>query len=397
MKLQALRIAARQGLIPLPPPRDSELIEDKNILKLCLKATRLLGEIREYFARKDSPSRVGKLMLVVEAQNQLSLNQDVSLKDYFLSTIIPNPSDINLYRMENYVSACLNESSVNKKELSPINKLAEIANFFLQDNITWIAPLNIAEGSGEAPATSFSSQLKKWEIYCNNPRDLDPLIHTLMSSLYLTAFSPLSSMNAPISQIFLQTQLMRPVLGSPYPCIQLGGPARLEQSGGIIDHSVRNRNIDWQSCLSYHLNELCRSFTLTMELTNALERLFRQTRDHLLRLGLPNHVDFLPAIFEYPATRTGEFAGFTGTRRQVASHILNDYVQADILTKEENGRDKIFYNRRLIELLENDHYLFEPFSYQLERFEPAWQKGTPGRVRKEPVIDIQDRLASLND
>lgn len=169
MKLQALRIAARQGLIPLPPPRDSELIEDKAILKLCLKATRLLGDIREYFARLDSPGRVGKLMLVVEAQNQLSLNQEVSLKDYFLSTIIPNPSDINLYRMENYVSACLNECSVNKKDLSPINKLAELSNFFLQDNITWITPLNLMEESGEPSTSALFSQLRKWETIAIPP------------------------------------------------------------------------------------------------------------------------------------------------------------------------------------------------------------------------------------
>lgn len=385
MKLQALRLAASQGILQLPPPRDSELIEDKVVLKLCLKATRLLGDIRENFARLDCPGRTGKLMLVVEALNQLSLNQEVSLRNYFLSTIIPNPSDINLYRMENFVTACLSENSISKKEISSIDAIAELSNFFLQDHIAWRSSSNSSADTEGQPSPVLFSQLRKWEDYCRNPRDLEPITHSLMSCLYLNALAPLSTMNATISQIFLQLLLMRPVIGSPYPCIQLGAPSRLERSERVIDHSFHNRNKEWQSCLSYHLNELCRSFVLTLELMNALSRLYRQTRDHLLRLGMTNHIAFIPALFEYPASRTGEFAGFTGTRRQVASHILNDFVRAEILTKEENGRDKIFFHSRLIELLENDHYVFEPFPFQLERFEPSWQKGTPGRVRKDPV------------
>ncbi len=385
MKLQALRLAASQGILQLPPPRDSELIEDKVILKLCLKATRLLGDIRENFARLDSPSRTGKLMLVVEAINQLSLTQEVSLSNYFLSTINPNPSDINLYRMENFVTACLNEDSANKKELSPVDEIAEISNFFHQDHIVWRSTSNPLDGFEGQPSPVLFSQLRKWEEYCRAPRDLEPFTHSLMSCLYLSALAPMSTMNATVSQIFLQLLLMRPMIGSPYPCIQLGAPSRLERLDRVIDHSFHNWNKDWQSCLSYHLSELCRSLALTLELMKALNRLYRQTRDHLLRLGMTNHITFIPALFEFPASRTGEFAGFTGTRRQVASHILNDFVRADILTKEENGRDKIFFHRRLIELLESDRYVFEPFPFQLEHFEPSWQKGTPGRVRRDLV------------
>ena len=47
MHFQEIRRAAAQGTISLPPPMDSEGLEDLAVLKSCLKVIRELSEFRE--------------------------------------------------------------------------------------------------------------------------------------------------------------------------------------------------------------------------------------------------------------------------------------------------------------------------------------------------------------
>ncbi len=50
MELQGLRQAASQGTISLPPPRDSEKLEDIPVLRSCLALARGISDFREAFA-----------------------------------------------------------------------------------------------------------------------------------------------------------------------------------------------------------------------------------------------------------------------------------------------------------------------------------------------------------
>ena len=108
MELQGLRQAASQGTISLPPPRDSEKLEDIPVLRSCLALARGISDFREAFATSVFPATIGKLMTIVEAKEQLySKEEPFTLKEYFYSTIVPNPSELSMVRMESYVNACL--------------------------------------------------------------------------------------------------------------------------------------------------------------------------------------------------------------------------------------------------------------------------------------------------
>ena len=51
MHFQEIRRAAAQGTISLPPPMDSEGLEDWAVLKSCLKVIRELSGFRYAFAK----------------------------------------------------------------------------------------------------------------------------------------------------------------------------------------------------------------------------------------------------------------------------------------------------------------------------------------------------------
>lgn len=146
----------------------------------------------------------------------------------------------------------------------------------------------------------------------------------------------------------------------------------------------------------YMLKTLSKAILLSGELLASLQRLYAQTEAYLKMIGLASHAAFLPVIFKHPACRTGEFSSIFTTRRQVASHILNDLARAGILERVEDGRDRVFYHTRLIELLESENYSFSPLPASIDPFVPLYQKGTPGRTKREPLPTREDGLPKFS-
>lgn len=62
MHFQEIRRAAAQGTISLPPPMDSEGLEDLAVLKSCLKVIRELSEFRYAFAKDAMAETFAPLM-----------------------------------------------------------------------------------------------------------------------------------------------------------------------------------------------------------------------------------------------------------------------------------------------------------------------------------------------
>lgn len=99
MHFQEIRRAAAQGTISLPPPADSEGLEDLAVLKSCLKVIRELSGFRYAFGngRDFAP-----LMASVEAKNELERQGlKVSLKSYFLSLILKDLENPDILLIDN--------------------------------------------------------------------------------------------------------------------------------------------------------------------------------------------------------------------------------------------------------------------------------------------------------
>ena len=106
---------------------------------------------------------------------------------------------------------------------------------------------------------------------------------------------------------------------------------------GIEERLYGLRTRQWSPYLQYMLKTLSKAILLSGELLASLQRLYAQTEAYLKMIGLASHAAFLPVIFKHPACRTGEFSSIFTTRRQVASHILNDLARAGILERVEDG------------------------------------------------------------
>lgn len=70
MHFQEIRRAAAQGTISLPPPMDSEGLEDLAVLKSCLKVIRELSEFRYAFA-KDAMAETFAPLIFCRSQKRI--------------------------------------------------------------------------------------------------------------------------------------------------------------------------------------------------------------------------------------------------------------------------------------------------------------------------------------
>lgn len=402
MHFQEIRRAAAQGTISLPPPMDSEGLEDLAVLKSCLKVIRELSEFRYAFAKDAMAETFAPLMASVEAKNELERQGlKVSLKDYFLSLILKDLENPDIVIIDNYINALFNSAGAAANGPITVQTVVNVANSFPQDGINWRQnPQTDEEQILLQPDTFPDSkavqiELARWEKYSKELRDLDPLVHALLTNLYFMAISPLNRHNGRVTQILLQLSLMGQNINSPAPCLMLGR-ALMTCTLRHRRTFIRFENPAMVSYLQYMLKTLSKAILLSGDLLASLQRLYAQAEAYLKMIGLASHAAFLPVIFKHPACRTGEFSSIFTTRRQVASHILNDLARAGILERVEDGRDRVFYHTRLIELLESENYSFSPLPASIDPFVPLYQKGTPGRTKREPLPTREETLPKFS-
>ena len=393
MHFQEIRRAAAQGTISLPPPADSEGLEDLAVLKSCLKVIRELSGFRYAFAKDAMAETFAPLMASVEAKNELERQGlKVSLKSYFLSLILKDLENPDILLIDNYINALFNSANEAANGPITVQTVVNVVNSFPQDGINWRENPQTDEEQSKAVQV----ELARWEKYSKELRDLDPLVHALLTNLYFMAISPLNRLNGRVTQILLQLSLMGQNINSPAPCLMLGRALMTNAHFGIEERLYGLRTRQWSPYLQYMLKTLSKAILLSGELLASLQRLYAQTEAYLKMIGLASHAAFLPVIFKHPACRTGEFSSIFTTRRQVASHILNDLARAGILERVEDGRDRVFYHTRLIELLESENYSFSPLPASIDPFVPLYQKGTPGRTKREPLPTREDGLRKFS-
>lgn len=129
MHFQEIRRAAAQGTISLPPPMDSEGLEDLAVLKSCLKVIRELSGFRYAFAKDAMAETFAPLMASVEAKNELERQGlKVSLKSYFLSLILKDLENPDIVTIDNYINALFNCADAAANGPITVQTVVNVAN-----------------------------------------------------------------------------------------------------------------------------------------------------------------------------------------------------------------------------------------------------------------------------
>jgi len=202
-------------------------------------------------------------------------------------------------------------------------------------------------------AQTISSHLAAWEQFIHADHGLDALTVMALSHYQFEAIHPFPDGNGRTGRILNILHLIEAGL--------LDEPV-LYLSGFIVRHKntyyERLRAVteqgEWVPWICYMLESVRATAAWTKGFIDHIERLRNET-DRRLRSdtnlkGLPLG-DLVTLLFTQPYVRISNIVDAGLAQRQTASRWLAKLVAAEALTEIQQGREKVFINHRLLELL----------------------------------------------
>ena len=203
-------------------------------------------------------------------------------------------------------------------------------------------------------AGSATLALAAWERSLKLPSDLDPLVRMAVQHHHLLALQPFGWASGPTGRIVnLLALLEDELIDAP----NLNLSRYLRCSPGAYDRLRAGVTTlgDWQPWLLYMLRATELAAAWSSETIRAISALLDATAAQV-RAGAPKHFspELMELIFLEPYCRIGDLVARGLGERHRASCVLKELVRLGILQEERCWRDKVFVNRRYLDLLASD-------------------------------------------
>jgi len=200
--------------------------------------------------------------------------------------------------------------------------------------------------------------VSNWEAFLHAKDDLDPLVRMAVAHYQFEAIHPFTDGNGRTGRVLNSLFLVeRGLIGAPI----------LYLSRYVIDHKAEyydrllgvTREGAWEPWILFVVEAVEETSRWTLHKVEAIARLHGATRD-FLRAGLPRiySAELVEELFLRPYCRIRHLvaAGLGG--RQTASRHLKALAEVGILVEQQEGRDKVFVQPRLLRLLTTEAHDF---------------------------------------
>ena len=204
-------------------------------------------------------------------------------------------------------------------------------------------------------------KLANWEKFIHESDDLDPLIIMAIAHYQFEAIHPFTDGNGRTGRILNSLLLIDKGLLS-LPILYLSRYI-IENKSDYYKLLLRvTSEQDWESWIIYILKGVQETADWTVNKINAIRQLFEYTRQYMQQYAphIYTH-ELLNLLFEQPYTRITNLENAGIAKRQTASKYLKELSDLGVLNEVQIGRDKLFINLRLMNLLRGNENTFEPF------------------------------------
>ncbi len=193
--------------------------------------------------------------------------------------------------------------------------------------------------------------LGEWEDFVQlEAGSMDPLVVMAIAYARFLAISPFEKDNDAIARCLCQLFLVDEEL-LPHPVINLSGYFR--------KHTTTHQRLfrqagdtDPQQWIVFFVKAVEESAVEAYQQLNAMAALIRQT-DSAVSRELPKmySADLIEVIMRNPYCRIQDLVQRDIAKRQTASQYLKKLCQLGILTEHQHGKEKLFLNNKLVEIL----------------------------------------------
>ena len=203
--------------------------------------------------------------------------------------------------------------------------------------------------------------LANWEQYLHAEDDIDPLVRMAVLHYQFEAIHPFPDGNGRTGRVLNLLVLVQAGL-LEMPTLYLSRHIlRTRPEYYRLLQAVTQKG-EWEPWLLYLLGAVESTASWTNLRIRAIRDLIDNTAEYVKANapGIYSH-ELIQAIFSQPYSRIAHLTEQGIVKRVSASRYLKQLVDIGVLDEEKQGRDKLFINRKYMELLASDEHAFSPY------------------------------------
>ncbi|NBC26468.1 MAG: Fic family protein [Bacteroidetes bacterium] len=349
-------------LPPLPPEAD---IETTAVLKAAISANRVLAELKGKSESLPNPSMLVNSITLQEAKSSSEIENVVTTNDKLFTALSaddthvdPQTKEVLRYRQALWQGV----ERLGKEEqslttglfISLMQIIKETTEGIRTDPGTVIANPTTRQTiywppEGEALIRNF---LENLEHYYNADDDVDPLIKMAVAHYQFEAIHPFEDGNGRTGRLMIILYLIDKGL-LHQPVLYLSDAIISQKQAYYRLLRAVTENGEWEPWILFMLDAVETTSRQTMHQISEIMTLLESTLD-LARERLPDRVyskELIELIFEQPYCKVKHLVDRGIAKRQTAADYLRELEDAGLLKSKQVGRENLFLNVALYELL----------------------------------------------
>lgn len=206
------------------------------------------------------------------------------------------------------------------------------------------------------------AMLANWERFLHNQTDLDPLVRMAVGHYQFEAIHPFADGNGRTGRVLNILYLIQEELLN-LPILYLSHHVIANKADYYRLLLGVTREGAWEPWLLFMLQAVADTSKWTTGKIAAIRALAEHTTEYV-RTRLPKIYsrELVDVIFEQPYCRIGNLVDKGIAQRQAASRYLHDLVSMGVLREVPFGKEKLFIHPKLMQLLDRDNNIFQPYA-----------------------------------
>lgn len=358
----------------LPPALE---VETRAVLRQCITARAALAELKQAAELIPNQSMLINTLPLLEARASSEIENIVTTTDE-LFRHVGNEAHANLATKEALrYSRALFEGFNALKQMPLSTRTAEqvcTAIMGVEMTVRRTPGTTLKhDGTGETIYTPPEGEallrdlLANWERYLHNETELDPLIRMAVGHYQFEAIHPFTDGNGRTGRVLNSLFLIQENLLT-LPILYLSRYIIQNKADYYRLLLQVTREQEWEPWLLYILKGVEETASWTTAKIAAIRALSDQTTEHV-RTSLPkvySH-ELVSLLFELPYCRISNLTEAGIAKRQTASLYLKQLVKIGVLNEVSAGKEKLFINPRLMQLLTHDSNQLTPYIQNREQ------------------------------
>lgn len=350
----------------LPPRSKSELIELETvqIMRALSKAHRSLAELKGYSEIVPNKNILINAITLNEAKDSSEIENIITTHDELFEALSDDkylkgaPKEVLKYKEALWHGVDL----IENKGILTTNMIVEV-QAIIEGNNAGIrkqsGTILMNEKTGEVvyrpPETEeeIRNLLSNLENYINTEDEIDDLIKLAVVHYQLESIHPFYDGNGRTGRIVnILYLVLKDLLDSPILYLSKYIMENKQDYYKLLQGVQSNK--DWESWIIYILNGITNMAAESLTILKKINSLIDETSVAIKKQNPKLYSrELVEVLFKEFYTRISNIEEGLDVTRKTASNYLNELVEMGVLELEIRGRDKLFINRKLLDIVKN--------------------------------------------